>query len=63
MLCNQEIKFAAFRDFARKTDAALFATGHYAQVEETPEGVLLKKAEDLSKDQTYFFMYAYPVAA
>ncbi len=54
VLCNQEIKFAAFRDFARTTDAKWFATGHYAQLEETPDGVLLKKAVDLTKDQTYF---------
>jgi tRNA-uridine 2-sulfurtransferase len=54
VLCNQEIKFAAFRDFARTTDARWFATGHYAQLKETADGVLLKKAEDLTKDQTYF---------
>lgn len=54
VLCNQEIKFAAFRDFARTTDARWFATGHYAQLEETADGVLLKKAVDLTKDQTYF---------
>ena len=54
VLCNQEIKFAAFWDFARKTGAEFLATGHYARLENTPEGVLLKKAADPAKDQTYF---------
>ncbi|MEI6100584.1 MAG: tRNA 2-thiouridine(34) synthase MnmA [Eubacteriales bacterium] len=54
VLCNQEIKFAAFRDFAKKTDAKWFATGHYARLEENADGVLLKKAVDLTKDQSYF---------
>lgn len=54
VLCNQEIKFAAFWDFARKTGAEFLATGHYARLENTPEGILLKKAADTTKDQTYF---------
>ncbi len=54
VLCNQEIKFAAFWDFARKTGAEFLATGHYARLENTPDGILLKKAADISKDQTYF---------
>lgn len=54
VLCNQEIKFAAFWDFVRRTDAKYLATGHYARLEDTPEGILLKKAVDLAKDQTYF---------
>lgn len=54
VLCNQEIKFAAFWDFARKSGAEFLATGHYARLENTPDGVLLKKAADPAKDQTYF---------
>jgi tRNA-specific 2-thiouridylase len=54
VLCNQEIKFAAFWDFAHKTGAEFLATGHYAQLENTPDGILLKKAGDITKDQTYF---------
>ena len=29
------------------------ATGHYAQLENTDQGVVLKKAVDASKDQSY----------
>lgn len=54
VLCNREIKFAAFREFAQKTDAVWFATGHYARAERTNEGILLKKGTDTAKDQTYF---------
>ena len=34
------------------------ATGHYAVIEETPEGPVLKKSRDRSKDQSYFL---YPI--
>ncbi len=54
VLCNQEIKFAAFWDFAHKTGVKFLATGHYARLENLTEGVVLKRAADLSKDQTYF---------
>lgn len=54
VLCNQEIKFAAFWDFANTTGTKYLATGHYARLKSTQEGILLKKASDLSKDQTYF---------
>lgn len=54
VLCNKEIKFAAFLDFAYKSGASKLATGHYARLEHTSRGPLLKKAHDLNKDQTYF---------
>jgi tRNA-specific 2-thiouridylase len=54
VLCNQEIKFAAFWDFARKTGVRFLATGHYARLENLSGRVVLKKAADRSKDQTYF---------
>jgi len=50
VLCNREIKFKHFFDFARKLGADFVATGHYAQVH---DGYLLK-GKDLSKDQSYF---------
>ncbi|MBI4302980.1 MAG: tRNA 2-thiouridine(34) synthase MnmA [Chloroflexi bacterium] len=56
--CNHRVKFDAL---VRKTkdsgiDFDFFATGHYARMEydETRRRYLLKKARDLSKDQTYF---------
>ncbi|ULO01874.1 tRNA U34 2-thiouridylase [Campylobacter sp. RM5004] len=48
-LCNKNIKLGALLDHAKSKNAKL-ATGHYAQI----ENGMLKKAIDLSKDQTYF---------
>jgi len=57
ILCNAEIKFKAFLDHAMSLGADLIATGHYAQVRENPlkPGLFqLMKADDGSKDQSYF---------
>ena len=54
VLCNCEIKFKAFLDFALKVGSRGLATGHYARVNRTFDGTQLLKAKDLSKDQTYF---------
>ena len=57
ILCNAEIKFKAFLDHAMGLGADLIATGHYAQVRENPFAAgeyQLLKAEDGSKDQSYF---------
>ncbi len=54
ILCNAEIKFKAFLDHAMGLGADLIATGHYAQVQEKNGLFQLMKAEDGSKDQSYF---------
>ena len=54
VLCNKEIKFAAFLDFAYKSGAEKLATGHYCRVEHTKDGAVLKKGADPAKDQSYF---------
>lgn len=57
ILCNAEIKFKAFLDHAMGMGADLIATGHYAQVRENPiqpGQFQLLKADDGSKDQSYF---------
>jgi tRNA-specific 2-thiouridylase len=54
VLCNSEIKFKAFLDHAIGLGADLIATGHYAQVREKDNLFQLLKAEDGSKDQSYF---------
>ena len=54
VLCNREIKFGPFLDYAKKLGARKIATGHYAQVEEREGLFYLKKAVDQNKDQTYF---------
>lgn len=54
VLCNTEIKFRAFLDYALRLGADRIATGHYARAEPGPEGVRLLKGVDRNKDQTYF---------
>ena len=54
VLCNSEIKFKAFLDHAMHLGADRIATGHYAGVREFNGEYQLLKAEDGSKDQSYF---------
>jgi tRNA-specific 2-thiouridylase len=54
VLCNREIKFGPFIEFAKKLGADFIATGHYAGVESKDGLHYLTKAKDAQKDQTYF---------
>lgn len=55
VICNNEIKFKAFLDYAISLGADYVATGHYAQVERDENGHQhLLRATDSNKDQTYF---------
>jgi len=54
VLCNAEIKFKAFLDHALHLGAERIATGHYAQVRQVDDLFQLLKAEDGTKDQSYF---------
>ncbi len=54
VLCNKEIKFAAFLDFAKKAGAEHLATGHYARLARDNKTTYLKKGLDEGKDQSYF---------
>lgn len=55
VMCNKEIKFAAFLDYAMELDADYVAMGHYAQVEKDENGVVhMLRGVDNNKDQTYF---------
>ncbi len=54
VLCNAEIKFRAFLDHALALGADRIATGHYAQIREVDGLHQLLKAEDGTKDQSYF---------
>ncbi len=51
VLCNREIKFRAFLDFAMTLGASRMATGHFVQTND--QGDLLRGA-DTNKDQSYF---------
>lgn len=54
VLCNSEIKFKAFLEYALKLDADHLATGHYARLAGEPGARRLMKAVDANKDQSYF---------
>jgi len=54
VLCNSEIKFSAFLEHAVSIGADYIATGHYAGVREFAGAFQLLKAEDGTKDQSYF---------
>ncbi|MBI4936913.1 MAG: tRNA 2-thiouridine(34) synthase MnmA [Nitrosomonadales bacterium] len=54
ILCNSEIKFKAFLDHAMRLGADAIAMGHYAKVRERDGLFQLLKADDASKDQSYF---------
>lgn len=55
VMCNKEIKFKAFLDYAMGLGADYIAMGHYAQVETDENGVVhLLRGKDANKDQTYF---------
>lgn len=54
VLCNAEIKFKAFLDYAMSLGAEKIATGHYARVREVNGQFQLLRARDASKDQSYF---------
>lgn len=55
ILCNQEIKFKIFFNFAINTlNADYIATGHYAMVKKIKSQYYLYRAKDLNKDQSYF---------
>ena len=53
--CNTEIKFEAFWERARRLGAGRIATGHYARIRLSQDGLYeLHTAADRSKDQSYF---------
>ncbi|MFD2306441.1 tRNA 2-thiouridine(34) synthase MnmA [Enterococcus termitis] len=55
VMCNKEIKFKAFLDYAMQLGADYVATGHYAQIERKEDGtVRMLRGVDNNKDQTYF---------
>ncbi len=54
VVCNKEVKFKPFLEFAEKLNADYFATGHYAAIEHKNDEHILKMAKDEGKDQTYF---------
>lgn len=58
IMCNRDVKFGAFYQFAKQHGADFIATGHYAR---TKDGTLLRGV-DAAKDQSYF-LWAIPKEA
>lgn len=54
--CNQALKFGLMLDYALASGLDKVATGHYARLKTDPATgrILLYKAADIQKDQTYF---------
>ena len=60
VLCNAEIKFKCFLDYAVDEGAEAIATGHYAR-KEVRDGVhYLLRGVDANKDQSYFLYRLQP---
>ena len=53
IVCNKHLKFGALLDRAISEGADKIATGHYARIQRCGDRYLLKRAADLSKDQSY----------
>ena len=62
VLCNREIKFGVFRDYAKRLGGEFLATGHYARTAMIEGEAVLLKATDKNKDQSYF-LHAVSAAA
>ncbi len=54
VLCNREIKFGPFLEYAKAMGADYVATGHYCGIRHMQNAHYLLKAKDQTKDQTYF---------
>lgn len=54
ILCNREIKFKVFLDYAKMLGGELIATGHYVRREDHNGHTYLLKGRDPNKDQSYF---------
>ncbi len=54
ILCNREIKFKVFLEYAELLGADFIATGHYVRKVSENGSTLLRKGLDNNKDQSYF---------
>lgn len=54
ILCNREIKFKVFLEYAELLGADYIATGHYTRLTHDEHGSYLLKGIDHNKDQSYF---------
>lgn len=54
IMCNKEIKFKAFLEYARILGAKFIATGHYVRVIHDGDKSTMIRGVDNNKDQSYF---------
>lgn len=54
ILCNREIKFKVFMEYAEMLGGELIATGHYVRRQDRDGRTYLLKGLDPNKDQSYF---------
>ena len=54
IVCNKEIKFKEFLNWAIHLGADYIATGHYARLDKQNRSYRLIKGRDINKDQSYF---------
>lgn len=60
VLCNREMKFGVFLDYALEQGFDSVATGHYARRLDTPQGSFILRGRDPNKDQSYFLSLMRP---
>ena len=60
VLCNREIKFKQFINYAKELGGDYIATGHYVRTSNGDAGFRLHKGSDSNKDQSYF-LQAVPI--
>jgi len=53
VVCNREIKFGLLADFAARNGCEKIITGHYARLENRNGFITIRKAADITKDQSY----------
>ena len=53
VVCNREIKFGLLADFAARNGCEKVITGHYARLENLNGFITIRKAADITKDQSY----------
>ncbi len=54
VMCNREVKFGVFWNFAKNKGADFIATGHYVKLLNKNDHFYLAKNKDQGKDQVYF---------
>ena len=59
VLCNREVKFKPFLDYAFQIGADYIATGHYAKIEHKDGVSKLMLCKDQNKDQTILSQFVF----